>query len=355
MKIVSSPSLISRDVSTAIKGLLILFIVFGHTGMLNTNYITGEKTIFYGWLYTFHVHIFMILPFIYGYRKPIVSVSNADKTVMDSKLIDVRCVIKDLKHNLIKIGVPYFWFFIIDALIFVTIAKGEFNLVGMIYAFFFGSQTLMAKYIGFNMMWFLPAMLSLLVLKSVWYNSKRVVKYFMLAISIVLWLLCIVRVAEMDKVGLFVPFAISQGFYYLLMGLLSRWLLEKYSVKKLIPWVLIGIIVMTILFAVRKYLAFNPFWIIRMIMPILFFILLFACGNILSKSKLLHFFGTYSLQIYLIHVIIINVLSILFIHYTHDSIAVGVIIYLLTLIICSGLSLVLVKLPLINKVLFPKG
>lgn len=37
-------SLISRDASTAIKGLLILLIVFGHVGMLNTDFVTGEKT-----------------------------------------------------------------------------------------------------------------------------------------------------------------------------------------------------------------------------------------------------------------------------------------------------------------------
>ena len=346
-------SLISHNASTAIKGILMLLIVFGHTGMLTTNFATGEKTFFYDWLYTFHVHVFLILPFIYGYsRKPVKIMANSGEA--SNRLIDVHCVINDIRHYIIKIGVPYMWFFIIDALIFVCVAGGEFNFFGIIYAFFFGSQTLMSKYIGFNMMWFLPAMLSLLTLKSVWYNSKQIVKYVMLAISVVLWLLCIVRVVEMDKVGLFVPFAISQGFYYLLLGLLSRWLLERYPVKKLMPWALVGIVMLTMLFAVRNSLAFNPFWIIRMIMPILFFILLFAFGDVLSKSKLLHFLGTYSLQIYLIHVIIVNVLNVVFLRFTHASIVVGVIIYLLTIFISSGLSLMLVKLPRINKVLFPK-
>lgn len=348
----TAPTLISRDASTAIKGLLMLLIVFGHTGLLTTDFTTGERTFLFEWLYTFHVHIFMILPFIYGYsQKPIASMKEAG----ENKLIDIRHIKSDLKHNLIKIGVPYFWFFIIDALVFVIIAKGEFNFGGMLYAFFFGSQTLMSKYIGFNMMWFLPALLALTLLKSIWYNSKKTVKISMLTISFILWLLCIIRVVEMDTVGLFVPFALSQGFYYLLLGLLSRYLLEKFPAKKMAPWALIGIVMMTILFYMRNKLEFNPFWIVRMIMPVLVFIFLFTFTDFLSKSRVLHFLGTYSLQIYLIHVIIINVLNSLFLHFMHASIIVGVIVYVLTLIISSGVSLMMVKLPIINKVLFPKG
>ena len=63
------PSLISRDASTAIKGLLMLLIVFGHTGWITTDFATGNRTFFWHWLYSFHVYIFLILPFIYGYCK----------------------------------------------------------------------------------------------------------------------------------------------------------------------------------------------------------------------------------------------------------------------------------------------
>lgn len=61
-------SLIAREASTAIKGLLMLLVVFGHTSLLTTDYSTGDKTFLWKWLYTFHVYIFFILPFIYGYK-----------------------------------------------------------------------------------------------------------------------------------------------------------------------------------------------------------------------------------------------------------------------------------------------
>lgn len=83
----NTPSLISRDASTAIKGLLMLLIVFGHTGMLTTNFVTGDRTILWHWLYSFHVYVFLILPFIYGYsKKEDVSGSNSGK----EKCVDLQ-------------------------------------------------------------------------------------------------------------------------------------------------------------------------------------------------------------------------------------------------------------------------
>ena len=191
MNNLNTDSLITKDASTAIKGLLMLLIVFGHTGMLTTNFSTDEKTFLYDWLYTFHVHIFLIMPFIYGYKQ---------------KTSKGYAILNDLKHNLVKIGAPYFWFFLLYTLVFITVGGGKLNLSGIIYAFFFGSQTLMSKYIGFNMMWFLPAMLALVTLKSVWYNSQTVVRNCLLTISIILWLFCIFRIVEMGEVGLYIPF-----------------------------------------------------------------------------------------------------------------------------------------------------
>ena len=241
MNNLNTDSLITKDASTAIKGLLMLLIVFGHTGMLTTNFSTDEKTFLYDWLYTFHVHIFLIMPFIYGYKQ---------------KTSKGYAILNDLKHNLVKIGAPYFWFFLLYTLVFITVGGGKLNLSGIIYAFFFGSQTLMSKYIGFNMMWFLPAMLALVTLKSVWYNSQTVVRNCLLTISIILWLFCIFRIVEMGEVGLYIPFAISQGFYYLLLGLVSRWLIENFTVKKMMPWALCGIFIS---YDNAYFVFFTPF------------------------------------------------------------------------------------------------
>ena len=147
--IVATNSLITRDASTAIKGLLMLLIIFGHSGMLTTDYSTGYRTFFWQWLYNFHVYVFMILPFIYGYHQ-----TNGNEKESFEKHggwhIDTQSLKRDIKHNLIKIGVPYCWFFAFSTLTFVTVGGGSFNPNGMLYAFLFGNQSLMNRYIGFN-------------------------------------------------------------------------------------------------------------------------------------------------------------------------------------------------------------
>ena len=70
---------------------------------------------------------------------------------------------------------------------------------------------------------------------------------------------------------------------------------------------------------------------------------------------MLKFIGIYSLQIYLVQVFVVNALSVLFLHFTDESIGLGVVIYVLTLLISVGLSLLMVKVPIINKILFPKS
>lgn len=347
---VTKPSLISREASTAIKGLLMLLIVFGHTGMITTNFATGEKTFFWHWLYSFHVYVFLILPFIYGYNKK--SGNSAKKT---DKCIDLHTVIIDLKHYLIKIGVPYCWFFLFSAIVFVTIGGGQFNLKGMLYAFFFGNEPLMDKYIGFNFIWFLPAMLALTTLKSVYYNSNKTIKVIIISISIVLWALAIFKIVSQYKVGMYIPFAISQAFYFILLGLIARFIVEKqWPTKYLLPMIVLLIGVMTMLLYYQKEItALIVFYTaIRLAMPILMFLLLYSIRNTLAKSKILNFIGTYSLQIYLVHVFVINALVVLFTHFTEQSIGLGIVIYVLALGISCGLAFVMVKVPFINKVLF---
>lgn len=345
------PSLISREASTAIKGLLMLLIVFGHTGMLTTDFATGNKTFFWQWLYTFHVYVFLILPFIYGYNKKSGVPEN-----QASKCFDIHQIIIDIKHNLVKIGVPYCWFFLFSAIVFVTVGGGRFDLKGILYAFFFGNEPLIDKFIGFNFMWFLPAMLALTILKSIYYNSNKTVKVVIISISIILWALAIFKIISRYKVGMYVPFAISHAFYFIILGLMARYIVEKqWTTKILMPVVVLLVFAMTLLLYYRKeiHTVMNLHIIIQLVMPILMFLLLYCIRDILAKSKVLNFIGTYSMQIYLVHVFVINALVVLFTHFTEQSIGLGIIIYILAICISCGLAMIMVKVPFINKVLFP--
>ena len=227
----------------------------------------------------------------------------------------------------------------------------------MLYAFFFGNEPLIDKYIGFNFMWFLPAMLALTTLKSVYYNSNSKVKVGIIVISLTLWALAIFKVAPKYTVGMYVPFAISQAFYFIVLGLAARWLIEKQiPVKWQMPIVVLLIGICTVLVYYRNELSgsnLNVYTAVRLLMPVLVFLFLYGIRNLLGKSRVLKFIGTYSLQIYLVHVYVLNTLSVLFLHFTQQSISLGVVIYVLALAISTGLALVMVKVSVINRLLFP--
>ena len=321
-----------------------LLIILGHSRMLTTVFATGQKNFLWHWLYSFHVFVFMILPFIYGYKQ------TGDKG---------QNLKSDIKHNLIKIGVPYCWFFAFSALIFVTVGGGSFNPKGMLYAFLFGNLPLMDKYIGFDFVWFLPAMLALTIVKSIWYNSSRGVRYCMLAASGVLWLLAIFKVLSQSTVGMYVPFSLSQALYYLLLGLVARWLVERFSMKQTLPLTILLMVAVTVMMFCQSTMRWpgviNYTSLYRLIMPVLMFLMLFGISGCLGKSWLLKFIGRYSLQVYLVHVYVINILEVILLRHFSQSVGLGFVIYILTLAVSLGLALMMVKVPVVNKVLFPKG
>lgn len=353
-KTMTASSLISRDASAAIKGLLMLLIVFGHTGLLTTDFATGERTFLWYWLYTFHVYVFLILPFIYGYHR------DSKIEVECVKFIDLQCVKNDLKRNLLKLGAPYCWFFLLSAIVFVTVGGGIFDLGGMLYAFVFGNEPLMDKYVGFNFIWFLPSIFALTMLKSVWYNSRKPVRITILAVSIVLWVLAFCKVITRFKVGMFVPFGIAQAFYFVLLGITARWILEKREVTNGLMAILIFVVFgLTLLLYFQKRLQPHCFVSISQgiyfCMPVAIFLILYGIRDILARSKFLKFIGIYSLQIYLVHVYVVNILSVLLLRFFPQSISLGVVVYVLTLAISIGCALLMTKCKWLNRILFPKG
>lgn len=347
------PSLISRDASAAIKGFMMLLIIWGHTEMMTPNYALGERTLLYYWLYSFHVYIFFILPFIYG------SKNGQCEKKDEGHLIELGFIRAELKHNILKIGIPYFWFFCFSAIIFILSGKGEFNPTGLLYAFVFGNEQLMDKYVGFYFLWFLPAMLSLLTIKSVWYHSSVNIRRIIIAISAIIWVLVILNVVTRHQIGMYVPFALSQAFCYIIYGLSSRWIIEKQLPnKRLIPTtVLLVIFLSFVLFSsdALNQSVVNITATVRLIMPIAIFILLYNCRHILEKSNLLRFVGRYSLQIYLVHVFVINILFVLSVRFLEPGLVLRVVIYVLATVLSSAIAVFLVKNPVLNKLLFPKG
>ena len=158
---------------------------------------------------------------------------------------------------------------------------------------------------------------------------------------------------------MYVPFSLSLAFYFLLLGLVARYLIENYSIKRLFPIAFAIVLIVTAVMWFQRNLHWRS--IIRfqsfywLIMPIAIFLLLYRIRSFLSKSKIFVFLGNHSLQIYLIHVFIINILEVLLLLLFPRSIGVGIVIYILTIAFSSWLAIFLRRMPFFSKLVFAKG
>ena len=144
-----STSLISINESTALKGLLIFLIVLGHN-MIFTYCVLPYNGMAY--LYSFHIQAFFILPFLY-----------------DSKILNVKRI-KDYFFRL-------YWPFIIISIILyicriIYNKPVEYNIVELIQMWFTGNPQLIKQLCGIQILWFMPVMCSLCIIKDLYYQSN---------------------------------------------------------------------------------------------------------------------------------------------------------------------------------------
>lgn len=340
-----SKSLISKDSSESLKGILILLITLGHNSILVRNWENGEivsSSFIYYWLYSFHVYAFFILPFLYtskSYEKG------------------------NLKKYATKILYPYFWIFIICLFLYNIIEGSQFNGVSnLIYSFFIGNDVLLKDVIGFNFPWFLPIMFSILLLKDFYYSSPRYLKLIIIFISISLWMLSILSVIDIRTLTNYTPFSFLKALYFFLFCLISLFLIKKYDLqikqKKIYRYLftLIFVIISLLLYLDTNHKIIEISKLLQLLMPISFFIFIYSIIDYIPKSKWLIPFGKYSFQIYLYHVIIYNVLLQLVLNILKTpNKFIGIIVYLLTLVISLMLAIITTKYRIINNILYPKS
>jgi peptidoglycan/LPS O-acetylase OafA/YrhL len=93
----------------------------------------------------------------------------------------------------------------------------------------------------------------------------------------------------------------------------------------------------------------------NMFLPAFFFIFFYFSRGVWSRSKLLKEFGKFSLQIYLLHVVIYNILITFAPELsTNTNFALGLILFLLTLIVSYYIAYYVNNTLLIRKVVFPR-
>ena len=198
-------SLVSEETSTLIKGILIFLIILGHNKAFT---VPLEKWGIMSYLYMFHVHIFFLLPYLYG-----------GKSVSTSRI----CVY----------FVRLYWPYLVFATALAVICGGvnlyeSWSVKRWIRLLLFGYVEDIRPMCGNAMLWFLPAMLMTIILKDLYYQSAYIWRGILLTISIVINILYILD-SQLHVYSLllnYVPLGGLHAFRYLLLGVTFRRLLQ---------------------------------------------------------------------------------------------------------------------------------
>lgn len=261
-----------------------------------------------------------------------------------------------------KLYVPYTWITMVCILIVIFLGK-NLNCTHVILAWIVGSQWITSQYIGFHFLWFLPTMFAVLVMRDVYFNLGSRGRGVML-----LLLLCF-YIAELVGIRFgylnYLPFNLLGATRYALVGIISRNIIEYTGAKSLrhrfVKYcVFLLFLVATILFFITDSTT-NDTSCLKFLSSILSISLpaIFGCFIIwyqkLGDSRFLQLFGRYSLEIYLFHVIVYNVLLICVQRFVSPNLFIGIVLYALTLGISLGIAILIERNKLIHSILFPTG
>lgn len=345
-KLVDNPSFISRNDSAALKGLLILLIIIGH--------LRGIPYLLQNYLYCFHVQCFFILPFLYP-AKPL---SN---------------------QNLLNLGLKLLWpFFLLYALqillaVYVfhnsaftdpqDLIPGIDNVSLGIWSFFTGGITLIDKFCGTQFLWFLPAFLSMSLIRG-WYSTKNLssllkvllftvgtgcyVIYFVIRYGVPFYPVEFSLITQAVS-----PISVFEGLGYFALGMGVLFLIKRLNFNSaLVYWGILLII--TIL-----YLLFNPyqlpFRIIKFFFPIVVFLALFSSKEWFGRFNILRKFGARSLAIYLIHIFLCMIAGMVIPKELLSNPGVLVLEFFVIAGLSYLLALLIDRISLLRILLFPKG
>lgn len=324
-----SQSLISKRDSTLLKGFLMLLIVLGH------NSILMQARCIYDYLYNFHVHVFLLLPFLYNI--PLFT-------------------FKRVKKDFIHIYKPYTIMFLVLVIINIYVLNNKFNLNGTLYAYVSANDFLLKDYVGSSFLWFMPTMFSLLLLRN-WLMNKP---------AKILWSCVIISFAAFLATRVF-RYTSAYSHPYIIMGgtkaiiifslaVIGRYIFEKYHNTKYFNYISCSVYIATTAICLTFSSGNIYNFITKFLLPIsalYTFILIIQQlkdNNIITKS--LNYLGKESLPIYLFHVIIYNVI-LLVIQKAHiaETYLIGTVSYIATLAITIML-IYLCKKSKIYKVMF---
>ena len=311
-----------------LKGLLILLIIMGHIEEFFTEHELLQMV-----LYSFHVSSFLMLPFLFN------------KDLLNYK---------NLKKNLKRIYVPYSLFFLFSIVAYSFLTK-ELDVFSAILAWFIGTAEVIKPQAGFSLLWFFPALFSMLFILMLYnrlslINQKRLL-FFLLLTHLTLSLLPH-RYLSYFLFSLYVP------LYLFIIGMVIRYIYTNIDYHKYSIWLL------SMVFGILLYLAYgsnfnlstplfpniveNPLmFLIHDLILIVGFFTMIAWSR---KIKFFEMFGTYSLAIFTLHPFVIQLLNRV---YPWSSMFDGVVKFILVVIVSLLLTKGIYYFRL-NRILYPR-
>lgn len=288
----------SRDEFDAVKGILIICIVLGHTSIANTLIPALKITV-----YSFHIHCFLLFPFLFP-AKPFTASS--------------------IKDVLIRYGVPYVIFVTFCSILYHCVTSSNINLFfwfrNLLRGLLTGNGLYLKIACGFGLYWFMPVILVLNLLKNFLYSQKPFVRQLLIGVSCLGHLL--LGAMSWRHKQYFPFFGIHIAVFVLPLGLLCGYVFRKYFfILTKMRWLILFLFVLAIatMFRVDSSVCLShlgvpsyksPFLLlIHNLIPILAFYTFLLFSNVLAKAPFMALIGSGSLPIYLTHQIFVQAVS----------------------------------------------
>lgn len=325
-EILRDGSLLKRGESNAIKGVLILLVVLGHNSLLM------QATGLFPYIYSFHVYCFFILPYLYGQ-----STNEGHWRRLSLRFLRYLAVylafcagclcISLSRHRVIWDG----W--------------------ALLHAIITGSQGLLTEYIGFGMLWFLPAICAVLFWHAVYFRMSSAGRGAMLSICAVLWLLAALGITSYHQLGCYIPFALMPGLYHCLTGGGFRYIAVQLQKHERYGWLcaMISLTFISAWMTLRGHLPFSCYYLTWLLCPMAAMCILYTSRKWLAKVQVLQTLGELSYPIYLAHIFVYNAL--LLVAPKGSFIAWGMLLFATTLMLSIGLSVCARKTPFLGSLL----
>lgn len=339
------PTRFDTDTINAAKGVLILFVILGHA----SNFWTPEPFLTFSIKY-FHVACFLLFPFIYDIRK------------FDTSFI---------KNIFARYYVPFAVFLVGYSVLYFIYASPDIQNWGqaIIESLIFGNKPMLDAASGLRALWFMPALISIVIIKALFIGRFKIPLWVLLLIS-----LCFhISVGAIpEPLKYYLPMGLTNALYLTFIGLLIRYLCIAKSIEYLQKnsHVFLFIFIASIFFShyfdtlIKFPVIFLPDYfdlrsiIIHDIIIISAFMFLIT-SSFFKKLNFLKWCGRNSLTIYLTHLLFLAMSMTIAIKYFDvsnvDFLSAFIIFSIFVFCLGGGAICVIIlnKLPIFKNTIMP--